>query len=56
MAMDRAIQDYQVQGNATNCEVDNVINFCLIFTKGRIKARYELSSLGTLTMPSSNTV
>lgn len=52
MAMDRAIQDYQVQGNTTNGEVDNVINFCLIFTK----ARYELSSLGTLTMPSSNTV
>ena len=41
MAMDRAIHDYLVEGNATNGKVGNLIDFCLMLAEAGSQARYE---------------
>lgn len=45
MALCRAVKDYYKEGGATNDEIDDFLDFCSMFSKGKKSARYECNGL-----------
>ena len=45
MALCRAAKDYYKEGGATNDEIDDFLDFCSMFSKGKKSARYECNGL-----------
>ena len=45
MALCRAVKDYFKEGCASNYKIDEILDFCSMFSKGEKTARYECCRL-----------